>query len=109
MRLGVSPAASTPTGVSNQRFEALFPRAGALGCLVCFAPPLFLPAHLCADVGLRGLLVVALPAPVHPTIRQSLGPAVRLRPSYRSELFFLYLLGCQTSVQFDFLSVLVVF
>ena len=32
VRLGVSPvAASTPTGVFNQRFEALFPRAGALG------------------------------------------------------------------------------
>ena len=39
VRLGVSPAAApTPTGVFNQRFEALFPRAGALGCLVCFAP-----------------------------------------------------------------------
>ena len=37
--LGVSPAAApTPTGVFNQRFEALFPRAGALGCAVCFAP-----------------------------------------------------------------------
>ena len=34
--LGVSPAAaSTLTGVFNQRFEALFPRAGALGCTVC--------------------------------------------------------------------------
>ena len=39
MRLGVSPAAApTPTGVFNQRFEALFPRAVALGCEVCFAP-----------------------------------------------------------------------
>ena len=39
MRLGVSPAAApTPTGVFNQRFEALFPRVGALGCAVCFAP-----------------------------------------------------------------------
>ena len=39
MRLGVSPAAApTPTGIFNQRFEALFPRAGALGCAVCFAP-----------------------------------------------------------------------
>ena len=38
MRLGVSPAAApTPTGVFNQRFEALFPGAGALGCRVCFA------------------------------------------------------------------------
>ena len=35
VRLGVSPAAaSTPTGVFNQRFEALFPWAGALGCTV---------------------------------------------------------------------------
>ena len=39
VRLGVSPAAApTPTGVFNQRFEALFPRAGALDCAVCFAP-----------------------------------------------------------------------
>ena len=39
VRLGVSPAAApTPTRVFNQRFEALFPRSGALGCLVCFDP-----------------------------------------------------------------------
>ena len=39
VRLGVSPAAApTPMGVFNQRFEALFPRAGALGCEFCFAP-----------------------------------------------------------------------
>ena len=39
VRLGVSPAAApTPTGVFNQRFEALFPCTGALGCAVCFAP-----------------------------------------------------------------------
>ena len=38
MRLGVSPAAApTPSGTFNQRFEALFPGAGALGCTVCFA------------------------------------------------------------------------
>ena len=39
VRLGVSPAAApTPTGAFNQRFEALFPGAGALGCAaVCFA------------------------------------------------------------------------
>ena len=39
VRLGVSPAAApTPTGAFNQRFEALFPRAGALGCAeVCFS------------------------------------------------------------------------
>ena len=62
MRLGVSSAAtSTPTGVFNQRFEALFPRAGALGCVVCFAPPLFLPVYLCVNVGPRVLLAAALP------------------------------------------------
>ena len=39
VRLGVSPAAApTPTGVFNQRFEALFPGAGALGCAVWFVP-----------------------------------------------------------------------
>ena len=39
VRLGVSPAAApTPRGVFNQRSEALFPGAGALGCMVCFTP-----------------------------------------------------------------------
>ena len=39
VRLGVSPAATpTPTGVFNQRFEALFPSAGALGYAVWLAP-----------------------------------------------------------------------
>ena len=39
VRLGVSSvAAPTLTGIFNQRFEALFARAGALGCTVCFAP-----------------------------------------------------------------------
>ena len=48
VRLGVSPAAaSTPTGVFNQRFEVLFPHTGALGCSVCFTPPMFLP-FICA-------------------------------------------------------------
>ena len=38
VRLGVSPAAApTPRGAFNQRFEALFPGAGALGCTVCLA------------------------------------------------------------------------
>ena len=39
VRLGVFPAAApTPTSVFNQRFEGLFPPAGALGCAVFFAP-----------------------------------------------------------------------
>ena len=93
--LGVSPAAaSTPTDVFNQKFEALFPQAGALGCVVCFAPPLFLLVYLCADVGPRGLLVVALPTPFVPQSAKSLGLAAlplvpsplaaHLRPSHGS-------------------------
>ena len=74
VRLGVSPAAnSTPTGVFNQRIKALFPCAGALGGVVCFAPPLFLLVCLCVNVGpqgmpattLWGLLAAAWPAPLH--------------------------------------------
>ena len=38
VRLGVSPAAQIPTGVCSQRFEALFPHAGTLGCVVCLTP-----------------------------------------------------------------------
>ena len=52
MRLGVSPAAySTPTGVFNQRFEALFPGTGTLGCCICHAPQFVLPVYLHANVG----------------------------------------------------------
>ena len=61
VRLRVSSAAaSTPTGVFNQRFEALFPQAGAVGCAVCFSPPLFLPVYLCVNVGPQGLPATTL-------------------------------------------------
>ena len=54
VRLGVSPAAApTPTGVFTQRFVALFPGAGALGCAVCLAPTVH-PVYLCTNVGLLG-------------------------------------------------------
>ena len=108
VRLGVSPAAApTPTGIFNQRFEALFPRAGALGCEVCFVPchsswfiyariwgcgvlPAALPAplsttlspallvYLFSNVGPQGLLVVRLPAPFV-AHSASLGPATATR------------------------------
>ena len=137
MRLGVSPAtAPTPTGVFNQRFGALFHHRGALGYMVCFAPaicpglsvhecgasgcypqlclprslPLLSPAlsvYLWANVGLQGLLVVRLPAPLVPhsaSLSLGLGPptatrllstlAARLCPSYWSGcMFIFYLLG----------------
>ena len=89
--LGVSPAAtSTPTGVFSQRFEALLPRAGALGCVVPFAPPPFLLIYLCANVGLRGLLAVTPLARlsyspprlcVPPPCCESSHPLARLLPS----------------------------
>ena len=95
-----------PRGAFNQRFEALFPGAGALGCRVCFAarcssglsvgecgaagcyPPLCLPhspplgvrpsGFICANVGLQGLLVLGLPAPFVPH-SASLSPASAMR------------------------------
>ena len=87
VRLGVSPtASSTAMGVFNQRFEALFPRAGALGYVVCFAP-----RHL-SGLSVRecGAAVSAsgqTACPVCPTLRQSWsrhGNASPLRPSCRS-------------------------
>ena len=71
-----------PQGVFSQWFEALFPRAGALGCAVCVAPLPFLPVYLCTNVGpqclpattLWGLPAAAWPAPFHnpppPWVRQ---------------------------------------
>ena len=57
VRLGVSPAAApTPTGVFNQRFEALFPLAGALGCVVCFAPRRSSLVYLWENVEPRGAI-----------------------------------------------------
>ena len=89
VRLGVSPAAApTPTDVFNQRFEALFCHAGALVPAICpglseqmwgcGVLPAALPAqfsatlssalsvYLCTKVGMQGLLVVRLPAPLVP-------------------------------------------
>ena len=104
VRLGVSPAAApTPTGLFNQRFEALFPPRWSPGLrgLLCSPPfvwficaqmwgcgvlPAVLPAlfsatlspallvYLCANVGPQGLLVLGLPGPFVPH-SASLGPA----------------------------------
>ena len=55
VRLGVSPAAApTPTGVFNQRFEALFPLLWSPGLHGLLHSPPFVPVYLCASVGLRG-------------------------------------------------------
>ena len=54
VRLGVSPAAaSTPGGVFNQWFEALFPCAGTLGCAVCHPLHQLLPQRPAAALPTR--------------------------------------------------------
>ena len=45
LRLGVSPATSTPQVFIARGFEAFFPCAGTLGCAVCLAPQLLLPVY----------------------------------------------------------------
>ena len=59
---GSFSSTSTPTDVFSQRFEALFPCAGTLGCTVCLAPHLFLLVYLHADVEPPGLPAASLPA-----------------------------------------------
>ena len=93
VRLGVSPAAApTPMGVFNQRFEALFPRAGALVVWSASLPanPPGLSVHEC---GAAGSASGQTACPVGPTLHQSrshhslsspLLPGARLRPSHRS-------------------------
>ena len=94
VRLRVSPAAvPTPTGVFNQRFEALFPPCWSPGSRGLLRSPPFIQVYLCASVGPRGLLVVRLPVRLSHTLPVSVPPwqresspplAARLRPSYRS-------------------------
>ena len=111
VRLGVSPAAApTLTGIFNQRSEALFPRTGALGCAVCFAPRSLsgLSVRVC---GATGSAIGQTAYPVRPTLRQSrshhsnaspLRPGACLHPSYRSGCMFLfYLLGVGLPFRFS--------
>ena len=87
VRLGVSPAAApTPMGTFNQRFEALFPGTGALGCVVCFAP-CRLSGLSVRECGAAGAASGQTACPVGPTLHQSRsrhGHWSPLRPSYRS-------------------------
>ena len=103
VRLGVSPAAApTPTDVFNQRFEALFPWAGALGCAVCLAPrrsAWFICARMwgrrvCQWSDCLPCLSHTAPVSIPPQQLESSPPAACLRPSYQSGWMFLfYLLG----------------
>ena len=75
------------------------------------SPP-FLRVYLCMNAGPWGLpATTSLGPPASVRLASNpLHPAACLCPSYRfGYMFLLYLLGCQTSIQFDILSVLVVF
>ena len=72
VRLGVSPAAApNPTGIFNQRFEALFPHGGTLGYGVCFAPRCS-SRFICARVWGCGVLPATLPSPFSATLSPAL-------------------------------------
>ena len=58
--LRISPASITPSGFTASGFEALFPCAGTLGCMVCLVPQLFLLVYPHTNVGLSGLPAAAL-------------------------------------------------
>ena len=76
VRLGVSPAAApTPRGVFSQRFEALFPPAGALGFGLLCSPPFI--RFICARMWGRGVLPTALPAPFSATLSPALSVYLR--------------------------------
>ena len=115
-----------PQGVFNQWFEAFFPQAGTVGLCDLFRSPFVSPDLSALECGtaqstscsLLGSCSLDCPAPQSTA---SLGPpaTVLLRvlsaqlpvptPPTGLDECLLYLLGCQTSIQFNFLSVLVVF
>ena len=84
--LGVSPtAASTPTGVFYQSFDALFPCTEVLGFEVCLTPQLFLPIYLHSNVGPpspQSAVLLAPPAAALPRVLSA--PAACLCPSSQS-------------------------
>ena len=109
---------TNPMGVFNQRFEALFPpHAGDLGCEVCFDPHR-LSGLSVRECGAAGSASGQTACPFRPTLRQSRsrhGNASPLCPGCPSppllpvwmNVYFVFP-WCQTSLPFDFLSVLVV-
>ena len=126
VRLGVSPAAApTPTGAFNQRFEALFHRAGALlGSATCRSACPVLRHSESGPLGLSARMWGSSvfqwsdcpPRPFHtPPVSVPPRPRVSSPPRCPSLPLLLvwmnvYFLSpwCGTSLPFDFLSALVV-
>ena len=93
MRLGVSPAAtSTPKGVFIQRFEALFPGAGALGCGLLHSPTVPPGLSVC-ECGATGSVSCCTACPIPhqlPSCRESSLPQLPISapPAGLDECFF---------------------
>ena len=90
MRLGVSPDTSTPTGISVRGFEALFPHAGTLHCIVCLAPQLFLSVYLHTNVGPPSLQATTSPSPSAAALPEVLSARLPISapPTGLDECFF---------------------
>ena len=113
VRLGVSSATITPTGFFSQGFWGFISPCWNPGlCGLSRFPVVFLNlsgckcgTSWCASHHLTGS---GPPATALPRVLST--PASHLCPSYQSGLMFLLLLlGCRTSIQVDFLAVLIVF
>ena len=119
VRLGVSPAAApTPAGVFTQRFEALFPCAGAPWVAWSASLPAVHPGLSMHECGAAGSASGQTACAIPPTLRQSRfhhSHASPLRPGCPSlpllpvwmNVYFLFP-WCRTPLPFDSLSVLVV-
>ena len=100
-----------PPQVFSLRGLRLYFPAWSPGLRGLLRSPPFLRVYLCMNAGPWGLpATTSLGPPAPPLLRVLSAPAACLRPFYRSGwMFLVYLFGCRTSIQFDFLSVLVFF
>ena len=102
LSLWVSLTAATPLQVFIARgFEALFPCAGTLGCMVRLTPQLFLPIYQDANVGPPSLPDSACYVSSLPWLPISIPPPVWMNVSSLTPWL--------SDFQFDFLSVVVIF
>ena len=94
-------------------FEALFPHAGILDCVVCLAPQLFLPVYPHANMGLPGPSAAASPGlPVTTrSCRVSSPPQLpdTILPTSLDECFVFNSLVVRLPCSSIFLAVLVIF
>ena len=113
LRLGVSPTTATPIGFYSQRFWGFNSPLwnSGLHCLSVYpvVPP-SLSAHECRISWSISHHLTCQVCQLLPCCMSSPSPSSHIHPSYQSGwMFLLYLFGCRTSTDFDFLAVPVVF